>query len=117
MAIFFGNESSMMVAAHQAGMARIEHVDAQGQVTLLKDAVDLADGDVIDATHMNRDELRAYATKAMQQAKDDQVLLSLHLKATMMKVSDPVIFGEVLTVFFCRCVLVNMPTLFAELDV
>lgn len=113
---FFGHETSITVAPGQAGMARIVHVDDQGQVTCLKDNIALANGDVVDATHMSRVDLRAYALSAIKQAKDEGVLLSLHLKATMMKVSDPLIFGEVLTVFFADVFSKHADT-FAKLDV
>ena len=80
---------------------RIEHVDAAtGAVTVLKPKTPLEAGEVIDASRMSAAPLRAFFEEAIQAAKADDVLFSLHLKATMMKISDPIMFGHAVTVFF-----------------
>ncbi|MEE3191439.1 MAG: NADP-dependent isocitrate dehydrogenase, partial [Pseudomonadota bacterium] len=78
----------------------IEFVDAEGNVTPLKEGLKLLDGEVIDASVMRAASLRAFLDKTIQEAKEKGVLFSVHLKATMMKVSDPIIFGHVVSVFF-----------------
>ena len=94
------NEASHTVAEAEAGEARIEHVDGEGRVTLLKARVPLQEGDVIDGSFMSRRALRAFLAEQIDDAKDRDVLFSLHLKATMMKVSDPIFFGHAVSVFF-----------------
>jgi isocitrate dehydrogenase len=81
-----------------AGVVRIEHVAADGTVTVLKDGLRLEAGEVLDATFMSRRALRAFLAEQVADAKRAGVLFSLHLKATMMKVSDPIIFGHA-----CAC--------------
>lgn len=95
---FYGSETSVTTAA--AGAARIEYVDAAGDVTVLKDTVTLEAGEVIDSAVMNVAALRRFYAEQMEAAKKDDCLLSLHLKATMMKVSDPVMFGHCVSVYF-----------------
>ncbi|MDD2720106.1 MAG: NADP-dependent isocitrate dehydrogenase [Gallionella sp.] len=95
---FYGSEKSVTVGA--AGAARIEFTAADGQTTVLKEKVALQAGEVIDACVMNRRALREFFEREMQDAKQQGVLLSLHLKATMMKVSDPIMFGHAVTVYF-----------------
>jgi isocitrate dehydrogenase len=97
---FRSNEVSRTVTAAEAGDARIEHVDPDGKVTVLKSKVRVDAGDVIDASFMSREALRAFIAEQVDDAKDRDVLFSLHLKATMMKVSDPIVFGHVVSVFF-----------------
>lgn len=94
------NEVSMTVDEASAGDARIEMVDEAGQVTLLKPKVPLSVGDVIDASVMRRRALRAFLAEQIEDAKRQDVLFSLHLKATMMKVADPILFGHAVSVFF-----------------
>lgn len=113
---FYSNEQSTTVTAAQAGDARIEHVDGAGTVTVLKDAVPLEEGTVVDATFMSVKALRAFIRGEIADAKERGVLFSLHLKATMMKVSDPVIFGHVVSVFF-EDIFNKHAATFAELDV
>ena len=95
---FRHNEKSVTLEA--ATTASIEHVAEDGAVTVLKEALPLQAGEVLDATCMNKDALVAFLAEQVQDAKDKGVLFSLHLKATMMKVSDPIIFGHGVRVFF-----------------
>ncbi len=95
---FRSNEQSMTVAADSA--VRIEHVGTDGAVTVLKESVPVLAGEVIDATAMDVAALRAFLAAEISDAKEQGVLFSLHLKATMMKVSDPIIFGHAVEVFF-----------------
>ena len=95
---FYGNEQSAVVAA--AGQLRIEHVDASGKVTVLKDGVKVATGEAISTTFMDAQALCDFYASEMQAARKEGLLLSLHLKATMMKVSDPIMFGHAVKVFF-----------------
>jgi isocitrate dehydrogenase len=93
-----GSEKSATVAA--AGEARIEFVGQDGSSTVLKDGLALEAGEVIDAAVMSRRALREFYEEQMQDAKKSDVLLSLHLKATMMKISDPIFFGHAVAVYF-----------------
>ena len=95
---FYGSEKSLTM--DKADKVRIEFVDAEGSVTALKDDLSLLQGEVIDAAVMNVAELRKYYEEQMQEAAKDDVLLSLHLKATMMKVSDPIMFGHAVSVYY-----------------
>ncbi|GAB5444886.1 MAG: NADP-dependent isocitrate dehydrogenase [Fuerstiella sp.] len=95
---FFSSEQSHTMTA--AGSVRIELVDADGTSTVLKDGLKLEAGEVIDASRMKAAALRDYFAREIQEAKDQGVLLSLHMKATMMKVSDPIIFGHCVSVFY-----------------
>ena len=95
---FYGSEQSMTMT--EADVVDIEFIDTEGNVTPLKKGLKLLGGEVIDASVMRAASLRAFLDKAIQEAKDKGVLFSVHLKATMMKVSDPIIFGHVVSVFF-----------------
>ena len=95
---FYGSEKSVTV--EEAGSFKIEFVGADGKATVLKDKTPLKAGEVIDACVMSRRALREFYEAQMQDAKQKGVMLSLHLKATMMKVSDPIMFGHAVTVFF-----------------
>ena len=95
---FFGNEQSVTVPA--ATNVRIELVKTDGSVVVLKDKTVLKAGEVFDATVMRKAALVAFYESAIARAKSENVLLSLHLKATMMKVSDPILFGHAVKVFF-----------------
>ena len=95
---FFGNEQSAAIG--QSGTLRIEHVTPDGKVTVLKDAVAVHDGELISSTFMSAQGLRAFYARAIEAARADGVLVSLHLKATMMKVSDPIMFGHAVSVYF-----------------
>jgi isocitrate dehydrogenase len=95
---FCHNEKSVTLEA--ATTARIEHVAADGSVTVLKDRLALQPGEILDATFMSRKALVAFLAEQIDEASAQGVLFSLHLKATMMKVSDPIIFGHAVRVFF-----------------
>jgi isocitrate dehydrogenase len=97
---FFSNEKSVTISGAAVGDCRIEFVDAGGQVSVLKAKTPLLDGEVVDATKMSCKALRAFLESEIKDAKDKGVLFSVHLKATMMKVSDPIIFGHAVSVFF-----------------
>ena len=97
---FYSNEKSAVITEQSAGNGRIEFVAEDGSVTVLKEKMALDAGDIVDATKMSRNALREFIRQSIAEAKDQGVLLSLHLKATMMKVSDPIIFGHGVTVYF-----------------
>ncbi|MEL7479177.1 MAG: NADP-dependent isocitrate dehydrogenase, partial [Pseudomonadota bacterium] len=111
---FFGSEQSVTVA--EATDVRIEHVAENGDITVLKASTPLLAGEVIDASRMSAAKLQAFLAQEIQAAKDKGVLFSLHMKATMMKVSDPIIFGHAVKVFF-KDVFTKHADLFKELDV
>lgn len=95
---FKSNEKSVTIA--NATNAKIVHIDTNGTKTTLKENIALLDGEIIDATVMNKKALLSFLQNQVEDAKKQGVLFSLHMKATMMKVSDPIIFGHALEVFF-----------------
>ena len=95
---FFATEKS--VTLEKASTAKIVFVDNLGVETVLKDQLSLQKGEIIDTAVMNVRSLRAFYVKTIQEAKQEGALLSLHLKATMMKISDPIMFGHAVSVFF-----------------
>ncbi|HEX9285339.1 MAG TPA: NADP-dependent isocitrate dehydrogenase [Nitrospirales bacterium] len=95
---FYSNEKSVTLT--EATDARIEFVGQDGKTTVLKPKLSLQAGEVIDATYMSRRALRSFLEAQIEDAKKQGVLFSIHLKATMMKVSDPKIFGHAVSVFF-----------------
>ena len=97
---FFSNEKSTTITEQTAGKGRIEFVGADGSTTVLKDSVTFDKGDVVDATKMSAGALRQFFKEQVEEAKKSGMLLSLHMKATMMKVSDPIIFGHCVSVYF-----------------
>jgi isocitrate dehydrogenase len=101
---FRSDERSAVIEAD--GSLRIELVGADGSTTVLRESVPVLAGEVVDATVMHVAALRRFLTAQIARAKQDDVLFSVHLKATMMKVSDPIIFGHVVRAFF--------PALFEE---
>jgi isocitrate dehydrogenase len=101
---FRSNEKSVVIESDDT--LSIEHVAADGTVTVLKDEVPVLAGEVVDGTFMSVAALRRFLTEQIARAKADDVLFSVHLKATMMKVSDPIIFGHAVQAFF--------PTLFEQ---
>ncbi|MCK5918745.1 MAG: NADP-dependent isocitrate dehydrogenase [Cocleimonas sp.] len=111
---FYSSEQSVMLTA--ADDVKIQFTDTEGKSTLLKASTPLLAGEVIDASCMNVKALCAYCEEAMQSAKENNVLLSLHLKATMMKISDPIIFGHVVSVFF-KNVFSKHEAIFNELGI
>ncbi len=114
---FFANEKSATITEQTAGKGRIEFVGADGSTTVLKDSVKLDKGDVVDATKMSASALRQFFKEQMVDAKKTpDVLFSLHMKATMMKVSDPIIFGHCVEVYF-EDVFKKHGKVFAELGI
>ncbi len=97
---FRANEQSATITSRTAGTGRIEFVAEDGNVRVLKADLALHEGDVVDATMMSRLALRQFLKEHIRDAGKSGVLLSLHMKATMMKVSDPIIFGHAVTVCF-----------------
>jgi isocitrate dehydrogenase len=95
---FYGTEQS--VTLDKACKARIEFVDAAGKAIVLKDGLALQQGEIADTAVMNVAALRQFYREQIEAARNDGVLLSLHLKATMMKISDPIIFGHCVSVFY-----------------
>jgi isocitrate dehydrogenase len=101
---FRSNEKSVVIES--AGSLRIEHVAADGTTTVLKQSVPVLAGEVVDGTVMRAAALQEFLAAQVARAKEEGVLFSAHLKATMMKVSDPIIFGHVVRAYF--------PDVFAE---
>ena len=97
---FFSNEKSVVFSA--ADVLDIRHIAADGTVTDLKKGLKVLEGEIIDATFMNAAALDAFLNETLAQAKAENVLYSVHLKATMMKVSDPILFGHVVKAFFAN---------------
>ena len=111
---FYGSEQSATFAA--ADSLKIQHIGTDGSVNVLKDKVAVLEGEVVDAATMSKKALRAFYQHEIADAKQQDVLLSLHLKATMMKVSDPIMFGHAVLEFF-QPVFEKHAALFAELGV
>jgi isocitrate dehydrogenase len=111
---FFSNEKSVTVPA--ATSVKIEFVGADGAVKVLKEKTELKAGEILDATVLNKRALLAFIEQQITEAKRDGVLFSFHLKATMMKVSDPIIFGHVVKVFF-KDLIAKYQAIFTELGV
>jgi isocitrate dehydrogenase len=111
---FFGSERSATLAADAT--VKIELVGAGGAVTPLKAGLKLKAGEIVDATRISVKALRAFYERSFAAAKADGVLASLHLKATMMKVSDPIMFGHAVTVFY-KDLWAKHGALFASLKV
>ena len=113
---FFSNEKSATLSADHAGNGRIEFVAGDGTVSVLKDGIPLEDGMVVDSTFMSIKALRSFLGEQIAEAKAQGVLFSLHMKATMMKVSDPIVFGAAVEEFF-KPVFDKHGATFAELGV
>jgi len=111
---FYSSEQSHVISAD--GNVRIEFVDASGNATVLKESTPVLAGEVIDSSRMSRNKLRAFFAKETQDAIDKNVLFSLHLKATMMKVSDPIMFGHAVEVVY-ESVFTKHADIIAELGV
>jgi isocitrate dehydrogenase len=111
---FFSNEKSVTLAA--ATNARVEFVGADGSTKVLLPKLALKAGEILDGTYLGKKALVAFYEQQIAKAKADGVLFSLHLKATMMKVSDPIIFGHAVRVFF-KDLLAKHASTFAELGV
>ena len=95
---FYGTEESVTLSKDD--VVKIEYVDPDGKTTVLKEKLSLLNGEVIDASVMNVKELRKFYAEQIEEAKKDNILLSLHLKATMMKISDPIMFGHAVSVYY-----------------
>lgn len=95
---FYGNETA--VTMEKATNVKYEFVGKDGSVQVLKDKLAIQAGEIIDSTHMDVEKLREFFAKTIKEAKEAGVLLSLHLKATMMKISDPVMFGHCVEVYY-----------------
>jgi isocitrate dehydrogenase len=111
---FYGSEKSVTVA--EATQFKIEFVAADGTVTELKGLAPLKAGEVIDSSSLSLSALKSFVAKAKEEAKAAGVLLSAHVKATMMKVSDPIIFGAIVEVYFAD-VFSKYADLFASINV
>ena len=111
---FYGSEKSVTLA--DATDVKIEFVEKDGTTTVLKASTPLKAGEIIDSSVMHLNALKSFVAKTIQEAKEQNVLLSVHLKATMMKVSDPIIFGAIVEVYFAA-VFEKYAALFNELGV
>jgi isocitrate dehydrogenase len=111
---FYHSEQSTIIA--EGGEVKIALIDNQGNETILKQSTPVLAGEIIDASAMSKNALRAFLEAEMQDAKEKGILFSIHLKATMMKVSDPIMFGHVVSVFFKDAFEKHADT-FAEMDV
>ena len=111
---FFANEKSTTMA--ETTIAKIEFTAADGSVTVMKDNISLEAAEVVDATFMSKNVLVTFLERQIEEAKKQGVLFSLHLKATMMKASDPVIFGHCVKVFYKTVIEKHAETI-AELGV
>ncbi len=111
---FYASELSVTMPA--ADTVSIEHVDAAGTVTTLKSGIALEAGEIMDSSVMSAKALRTFLATEIDDAKDKGLLLSVHLKATMMKVSDPIIFGHAVSVFFADVFEKHADT-FAEIGI
>ncbi|WP_299522855.1 NADP-dependent isocitrate dehydrogenase [uncultured Lutibacter sp.] len=111
---FFSNEKSVTIS--KAGDVKIQIVNPNGIVTVLKEKTTLIAGEIIDATFMSKKALINFLDEQIKDAKEKNVLYSLHMKATMMKISDPIIFGHAVTSFF-KDVFVKHNAIIKELGV
>jgi isocitrate dehydrogenase len=111
---FYGSEQSVVI--DEAGQVKIELVATDGAVTVLKEKTTVTVGEVIDAAVMSVKALRAFYDREINAAKAENILLSLHVKATMMKVSDPILFGHAVTVYY-RDVFTKYADTFVRLGV
>ncbi len=111
---FYGSEQSVTVS--QETDVKIEFVGTDGTTTVLKASTPLKAGEIIDSSVMNIAALKSFVAETIEEAKAQNILLSVHLKATMMKVSDPIIFGAIVEVYFAD-VFEKYATLFNELNI
>jgi isocitrate dehydrogenase len=95
---FYGSEKSVVIP--KAGVVKIELTTADGSTQVLKEKTTVLEGEVIDASVMSIKALRAFYAQEIAKAKEEDILLSLHVKATMMKISDPILFGHAVTVYY-----------------
>ena len=111
---FYGSEKSVTIA--DATDVKIEFVGKDGVTTVLKASTPLKAGEIIDSSVMHLNALKSFVAKTIQEAKEKNLLLSVHLKATMMKVSDPIIFGTIVEVYF-KDIFEKYAALFNDLNV
>jgi isocitrate dehydrogenase len=111
---FYGSENSLTLAA--AATARYEIVGADGKITVLKENLPLQEGEILDTAVMHVKALRSFYDEQIENANQEGLLVSLHVKATMMKVSDPIIFGHMVSVYF-RPVFEKHAAVFAQIGV
>ncbi|KAA3647642.1 MAG: NADP-dependent isocitrate dehydrogenase [Proteobacteria bacterium] len=111
---FYETEQSYVIPKDQN--VRIEWLGSDGEIKVLKDNLALLKGEVLDASCMSKKALRSFLAKAIKEAKQADVLFSVHLKATMMKVSDPIMFGHAVEVYYAD-LFAKYSDLFAELDI
>lgn len=111
---FYGSEQSVVV--EKSGRVRVEFISSNGSRETLKDSIPVQAGEVIDSTVMRVSALRTFYEKEIEAAKADDILLSLHVKATMMKVSDPILFGHAVTIYY-KDVFTKYADVFAKLGV
>ncbi|WP_348810818.1 NADP-dependent isocitrate dehydrogenase [Flavobacterium maritimum] len=111
---FYGSEKSITVS--DATDVKIEFAGKDGSTTVLKASTPLKAGEIIDSSVMNLNALKSFVAKTIKEAKEQNILLSVHLKATMMKVSDPIIFGAIVEVYF-KDVFEKYAALFNELNI
>nr|WP_315145440.1 NADP-dependent isocitrate dehydrogenase [uncultured Flavobacterium sp.] len=111
---FYGSEKSVTVA--EANDVKIEFIDTDGTATVLKASTPLKSEEIIDCSVLNLNKLKSFVAAAIKEAKEKNILFSVHLKATMMKVSDPIIFGAIVEVYFAD-VFAKYAALFAELNI
>lgn len=111
---FYGSEQSITLG--EANTFRIEFVGNDGAKIVLKDDAPLKAGEIIDSATLSLHQLKSFITEAIAEAKEKNILFSVHLKATMMKVSDPIIFGAIVNVFYAP-IFEKYAALFSELGV
>ena len=111
---FYGSEVSITI--DKATKADIIHTNAHGKQTILKGGIDLQAGEIVDCSRLNMKALKSFFAAQIKEAKEQGVLFSLHMKATMMKVSDPIIFGACVEVFFSK-VFEKFADEFAQIDI
>ena len=111
---FYGSEKSVTIT--DSTDVKIEFVAKDGSTTVLKASTPLKVGEIIDSSVMHLNALKSFVAKTIQEAKEQNVLLSVHLKATMMKVSDPIIFGAIVEVYF-KDLFEEYSDLFSELNI
>lgn len=111
---FAHNEKSVTIS--KATSVSIKHITESGEATVLRENINLLDGEIIDATTMSKKALLSFLEAQIADAKEKEVLLSLHMKATMMKVSDPIIFGHAVKIFY-KDLFEKHATTFQEIEV
>ena len=111
---FYGSEKSVVIS--RAGVVKIELITADGSTQVLKEKTTVLEGEVIDASVMSVKALRAFYAQEIAKAKEEDILLSLHVKATMMKISDPILFGHAVTVYY-QDVFTKYADVFAQLGI